>query len=112
MLNNKQELCAPTGKEASACEMFSDTDRQMPLGFCVLTGLRPSYLFVCMHVTLDDISPVSLVCFMKFVLACTSIAVEPMLLTVADCFQTADYRTYHQFNRSCVYLKIDLKDSK
>lgn len=49
---------------------------------------------------------------MEFVLACASIAVKPMLLTEVDCFQTADYRTYHQFNRSCVYLKTDLKDSK
>lgn len=49
---------------------------------------------------------------MKLVLASASLAVKPMLLTEVDYFQTADYGSFHQFNRSCVYLKIDLKDSK
>lgn len=49
---------------------------------------------------------------MKLALASASLTVKPMLLTEVGCFQIADYRSYHQFNRSCVYLKIDLKDSK
>lgn len=49
---------------------------------------------------------------MKLVLASASLAVKPILLTEVDYFQTADYGSFHQFNRSCVYLKIDLKDSK
>lgn len=48
-LNAKQELFAPSRKEGSAWEMFRGTDRQMPVGLCVLTGLLPSYLLLCAH---------------------------------------------------------------
>lgn len=58
-LNSEQELCAPSRKEARAREMFTGTDRQMPVGVC----LQACFLPICFRVreSLCNISPISLI---------------------------------------------------